>query len=171
MNSKSLSLLVPTCFMVSGCLSPEPSGLAPATPADTTVKMDFLHRPLPEIPLPNDLATRFDESSPTGRRLNASMMAPTELEIVSPVLPEMEIWPVKVMSPVTMTARLLPITFCKPSNVSKSQILVVFTIPSRRDKRASAIDMELTVSVCMRAWRILHKHSQDCAFCVPSPQD
>jgi len=44
------------------------------------VKMDFLHRPLPEIPLPNDLATRFDPSSPTQRRLNASMIAPTYLE-------------------------------------------------------------------------------------------
>jgi hypothetical protein len=37
-------------------------------------------RPFPEIPLPNDLATWPDPTSPTGRRLNASMLAPTVFE-------------------------------------------------------------------------------------------
>ncbi|MCC6216405.1 MAG: hypothetical protein IT376_16205 [Polyangiaceae bacterium] len=60
--------------------SPEAEGLAPAQPSRTTVKLDFFHKPLPEIPLPNDLATRFDASSPTRRRVNASMIAPTALE-------------------------------------------------------------------------------------------
>ena len=62
------------------CLGEEPAGIAPAIQAATTVKMDFLHRPLPDLPLPNDLATRHDPASPTGRRVNASMIAPTKLE-------------------------------------------------------------------------------------------
>ena len=41
-------------------------GLAPAEPAETHVLMDFYHRPLPEIPLPNDIATRYDAASATG---------------------------------------------------------------------------------------------------------
>ncbi|NUN15201.1 MAG: hypothetical protein HUU55_16360 [Myxococcales bacterium] len=74
--------LVTFCFIAveTGCISKEPEGIAPAKPAKTTVKFDFYHKPLPEIPLPNNLATRFDKSSPTKRRLNASMLAPTELE-------------------------------------------------------------------------------------------
>jgi len=42
--------------------------------------MDFLRRPLPEIPLPNDLATRYDGASATNRRVNASMVGPTQFE-------------------------------------------------------------------------------------------
>ena len=42
--------------------------------------MDFYKRPLPEIPLPNNIATRFDAESPTLRRINASMVAPTAME-------------------------------------------------------------------------------------------
>jgi len=63
-----------------GCLGSEPEGLAPAPASSTTVKMDFAHKPLPEIPLPNDIATRFDETSATGRRINASMIASTLIE-------------------------------------------------------------------------------------------
>lgn len=55
-------------------------GLAKSQPAAVHIKLDFEARPLPEIPLPNDLATRYDASSPTGRRLNASMVAPTGFE-------------------------------------------------------------------------------------------
>ena len=66
---------------LSGCLSDEPEGLASAPAAQTTVKLDFEARPLPEIPLPNDIATRYDAASPTKRRINASMVAPTEMEI------------------------------------------------------------------------------------------
>lgn len=58
----------------------DPEGLARSQPADTTVKFDFFHRPLPEIPLPNDLATRFDETSATLRRPNVSVEAPTSME-------------------------------------------------------------------------------------------
>ena len=72
-------LLIPL-VLASGCISAPPTGIALAPEADTTVKFDFEHRPLPEIPLPNNLATRYDEVSATGRRLNASMVGPTALE-------------------------------------------------------------------------------------------
>ncbi|MBX3185182.1 MAG: hypothetical protein KIT72_16810 [Polyangiaceae bacterium] len=64
---------------VGSCAS-EPEGLAEAAPANVTVKMDFFHKPLPEIALPNDIATRYDAESPTKRRVNASMIAVTEFE-------------------------------------------------------------------------------------------
>jgi len=56
-------------------------GLAPARPTGgPRVNFDLSHRPLPEIPFPNDLATRPDGNSRTGLRLNASLIAPTQLE-------------------------------------------------------------------------------------------
>lgn len=64
----------------TGCRAPNAEGIFRAQPAATTVKLDLYHKPLPEIPLPNDLATRYDRSSATGRRINASMLAPTGLE-------------------------------------------------------------------------------------------
>ena len=71
---------IAAALLCSACLSPEPEGLAPSQPATTMVKMDFLHKPLPDIPLPNDIATRYDSTSATGRRINASLLAPTRLE-------------------------------------------------------------------------------------------
>ena len=44
------------------------------------VVWDIEALPLPEIPLPNDAATRYDATSATGRRLNISEEASTELE-------------------------------------------------------------------------------------------
>ena len=78
----------PTLNRVSTLLLPcldwacpsDPEGLARSQPADPPVKFDFFHRPLPEIPLPNDLATRFDETSATKRRPNVSVEAPTSME-------------------------------------------------------------------------------------------
>lgn len=56
-------------------------GLAPAQPTDgPKVVFDLSRRPLPEIPFPNDLATRPDPGSPTGLRVNASIVAPSQLE-------------------------------------------------------------------------------------------
>ncbi len=55
-------------------LGPAPSGMGPR------VRWDLNARPLPEIPLPNDVATWPDPTSPTGRRINASFVAPTDLE-------------------------------------------------------------------------------------------
>ena len=60
--------------------SPEVEGLALAPSARTTVKFDFLHQPLPDIPQPNDVATRYDPTSATSRRINASMVASTAFE-------------------------------------------------------------------------------------------
>ena len=67
-------------FTVSGCLSTVPFDRDKFDPQKTTVKLDFLAQPLPEIPLPNDIAMRYDPQSPTGLRINASMLAPTGLE-------------------------------------------------------------------------------------------
>ena len=61
-----------------GCFSQEPEGIGAAAPAATTVVYDFFAKPLPNIPLPNDLATRYDATSATGRRLNASLVTPTQ---------------------------------------------------------------------------------------------
>lgn len=51
-----------------------PDGMGP------TVIWDLEAEPLPEIPLPNDVATWPDPSSPTGRRINASLIAPSGME-------------------------------------------------------------------------------------------
>ncbi len=67
-------------WLGAGCLGEPAEGLAPAPISSTTVKMDFHHRPLPEIPMPNDVATRPDVTSATGRRINASMVASTRFE-------------------------------------------------------------------------------------------
>ncbi len=66
--------------LASACAEP-PKGLVATEAGDgPRVVFDFQRKPLPEIPLPNDLATRPDPSSPTGKRINASMVAPTEIE-------------------------------------------------------------------------------------------
>ncbi|MEE2901073.1 MAG: hypothetical protein VYC39_02030 [Myxococcota bacterium] len=64
----------------AACIDNDPEGIAPAQPAKTTIEMDFYNRPLPSIPLPNDIATRYDPDSATGLRINASMIAPTKIE-------------------------------------------------------------------------------------------
>lgn len=73
-------LLACSAFLIAGCFGDDPQGLRVAPAAQTTVAFDFFHRPLPEIPLPNDIATRFDATSATGRRVNASIVAPTQYE-------------------------------------------------------------------------------------------
>src|SRR5688572_7529455 len=71
-----LLALLPACNA-----EPPPSGLATAEPtAGPKIVFDLAARPIPEIPFPNDIATRPDPTSPTGRRLNAALIAPTELE-------------------------------------------------------------------------------------------
>ena len=78
--TRSIITLSVAAALFTACLSEAPQGLAPAQPAATTVAMDFYHKPLPKIPLPNDVATRYDATSATGRRINASLVAPTEFE-------------------------------------------------------------------------------------------
>jgi len=68
--------------LLCACASAE--SYAPLAPAPATtgprVLFDLAQKPLPEIPFPSDLATRPDPSSPTGVRVNASLVAPTRLE-------------------------------------------------------------------------------------------
>jgi hypothetical protein len=45
-----------------------------------TVRYDIGHQPLPDIPLPTDTATWPDPTSRTGLRINASLVAPTNIE-------------------------------------------------------------------------------------------
>ncbi len=67
--------------MLFGCASPPPAGLGVTPGGDgPVVVFDSFHRPLPDIPLPNDFASRFDAKSPTRRRINASVLAPTAWE-------------------------------------------------------------------------------------------
>jgi hypothetical protein len=58
-----------------------PTGLrrTPSGPG-ATVRYDLGHKPLPEVPLPNDAATWPDPTSRTGLRINASLVAPTSIE-------------------------------------------------------------------------------------------
>src|SRR5207302_5570821 len=74
-------LLLSLCAL-AGCRSAQPiEGLAPAR--DTggpRIAFDLTRKPLPEMPFPNDLATRPDPGSPTGLRVNSSLAAPSQLE-------------------------------------------------------------------------------------------
>lgn len=81
--------------LVSGCLLdtvPEPLRRTPAGPGATVVFATD-RRPLPELPLPNDVATFPDPTSRTGLRLNASLVAPSSLETEArAALAEQEGW-------------------------------------------------------------------------------
>ena len=72
----SVAALASSCAMDRA-----PSGLR-RTPSGSgaAVRFDLGHRPLPEIPLPNDTATWPDPTSRTGLRINASLVAPTVIE-------------------------------------------------------------------------------------------
>lgn len=67
-------LVAPGCAPLPEGLGPGPGGSGPV------VLFDLEARPLPQIPFPNDLATRLAPESPTGRLLNLSLNAPTQLE-------------------------------------------------------------------------------------------
>jgi len=67
---------------LAGCAGEEwPEGLR-KTPSGTgpMVVWNLDARPFPDVPFPNNIATRLDPTSPTGRRVNVSMIAPTKLE-------------------------------------------------------------------------------------------
>ncbi|PKN58349.1 MAG: hypothetical protein CVU56_06220 [Deltaproteobacteria bacterium HGW-Deltaproteobacteria-14] len=70
-----LALALTACIADPPTLGPAGGGAGPQ------VRFDVYHLPFAEIPLPNDFATRYDATSPTLRRLNASIVAgPTEWE-------------------------------------------------------------------------------------------
>ncbi len=74
-------VLLLSLIVLGSCAAPEGTGLARTAPGTgAKVRFDVFAKPLPEIPLPNDFATRFDASSPTRRRVNASGVAPTRWE-------------------------------------------------------------------------------------------
>ncbi len=76
----ALALALSLSFVAS-CDERAPDGLrrTPAGPG-ATVRFDLAHTPLPDIPLPTDTATWPDPTSRTGLRINASLIAPTEIE-------------------------------------------------------------------------------------------
>ena len=57
-----------------------PDGARTKAGPGPTVRFDLAHKPLPEIPIPNDVATWSDPTSRTGLRVNASLVAPTAIE-------------------------------------------------------------------------------------------
>ena len=72
---------------IPASLRPTPPGTGPA------VVFDLMHTPLPDIPQPNDIATFPDPTSRTGRRLDASLIAPTNMEEAARAeFDEMEGW-------------------------------------------------------------------------------
>jgi hypothetical protein len=75
-------VIVAVVALASSCVmdqAPDPLRQTPSGPA-ATVRFDLAHKPLPDIPLPNDVATWPDPTSRTGLRVNASMVAPTSFE-------------------------------------------------------------------------------------------
>ena len=74
--------LAATCVVAPGCtMDQAPEGLRRTPPGPgALVRFDMFHKPLPDIPLPNDIATWPDPTSRTGLRLNASLVASTEIE-------------------------------------------------------------------------------------------
>lgn len=70
-------------LFTAGCIDENdgPRGLRDASPSGgPRIVFDLDARPFPEIPFPNDLATRIDPDSDTGRRLNVSLLGGTEQE-------------------------------------------------------------------------------------------
>ncbi len=84
MTARALSLLIVplVCGTLPGCaLDRAPTGLRLTPPGDgPTVRFDRQARPLPDIPLPNDLATFADPTSRTGRRLDLGIVGSTRME-------------------------------------------------------------------------------------------
>jgi hypothetical protein len=82
-RSFARTALASCLFFVGACSGGDPVDQAPVAPVSNTgprVRWDLGARPLPEVPLPNDVATWADPTSPTGLRVNASMIAPTAFE-------------------------------------------------------------------------------------------
>ncbi|MEZ4302266.1 MAG: hypothetical protein R3B70_45480 [Polyangiaceae bacterium] len=71
-----------TAALGASCVMDRAPGDFGRTPAGSgpTVRFDLAHKPLPEIPIPNDVATWADPTSRTGLRINASLVAPTAIE-------------------------------------------------------------------------------------------
>jgi len=82
MRSRFLQAIAACAALALGCDGGgTPEGWR-ATPvgAGPRVEWDLYRDTLPVIPLPNDIATAADPTSPTGRRINASLVVPTGIE-------------------------------------------------------------------------------------------
>lgn len=77
-----LGSLLPLAFgLAVACDDTVPEGLRRTPDGNgAVVRWDPLHRPLPDLPLPNDVATFADPTSRTGLRVNVSLVAPTAME-------------------------------------------------------------------------------------------
>ncbi|MDF1566022.1 MAG: hypothetical protein P1V51_23510 [Deltaproteobacteria bacterium] len=76
-------LVLALLFLPLSCIDAgePPEGILPAhDDSGPTVVWDLDAEPLPEIPFPNDVATRLDPTSPTGRRVNISLDTDTRFE-------------------------------------------------------------------------------------------
>ena len=72
--------IFPILFFACACVQ-LPSGLKETKSGKgPMVKFDLHAKPFAEIPFPNNVATRQDPTSPTGRRLNISLDATTNIE-------------------------------------------------------------------------------------------
>ncbi len=104
---RTLTLTLLLGLALGACLSKAPQGLQSSPSARTTVKFDFFNKPLPEIPLPNDIATRHDATSGTGRRINASMIAATGYEVrTRELIDQLDGWGVNMPIAVPFTGPL-----------------------------------------------------------------
>ncbi len=74
MRTAAVLMFLAACGTPPEGLRETPEGTGPA------VWIDWEAQPLPEVPFPNDLATRTDPTSITGLRVNISEVAPTESE-------------------------------------------------------------------------------------------
>lgn len=80
-RGRPLAFAAASAALLACTVDTAPRGLR-ATPPGTgpRVVFDLAKRPLPDIPAPNDIATFADPTSRTGLRVNASMVAPTNME-------------------------------------------------------------------------------------------
>jgi len=120
MKTRSLLPLAALAVVVSGAAcavdsAPDPLGVSPPGKG-ALVKFDTTHRPLPEIPVPNDVATFADPTSRTGRRINVSLVAPTEMEgIIRQAFTDMEGWG---------TSQPISVAFQKPVGVDPNEAAI-----------------------------------------------
>jgi len=75
-----LLLLATSLLPLSACESAATGLVRTPDGSGAKVRFDTFHKPLPDIPLPNDFATRYDASAQTRRRINASLVVPTAWE-------------------------------------------------------------------------------------------
>jgi hypothetical protein len=83
MNAGMKQILRPllVALVVACDVDTAPDGLRATPKGDgPVVRWDITHRPLPDVPIPNDVATFPDPTSRTGLRINASLVAPTTME-------------------------------------------------------------------------------------------